>query len=304
MTEARRWLEWGLFPCFSWFDAIHKSPRSVHDFLRSGELVHGVMGWAGVFLGFWTLYTLLPLSRTFKDSLTNTQRVEWISRVVSNVNAVVMTLVSAGLVWGERSLFSTSPDGLLLDHEAVYFGSQACLLSYFVYDFMLILVFFRSISSPVSTCVHHLFSSASILLCFRMGNSHPLAIYWASAVTITEASTPLVNARWFLSFRYRDSSLYTVTGLAMLASFVLVRDAYIPYTIFVLLRDARILLKGFDVETAFQLGMIGGGSSFLVWVLNIYWTILMVRGALKILRGTGLRRAATATALNAQHKVD
>ncbi|KAK4534707.1 hypothetical protein CDCA_CDCA02G0732 [Cyanidium caldarium] len=273
---------------FTLMDALHGQPRSLASLLTSRIVWHWATLYTTLFLAALLLYQLLPISRTYRHDLSWPERAEWISRVVSNVNAVLMTVVSAALVFQEQALFTAATRRAdALDHPDIYFSSQAALLGYFVYDSLLVLLLFRSISSPLSTLLHHGSSAAAVLFCFQQGPSRPLAVYWAAAITVTEASTPLVNARWFLSFRHRHSPLYTAVGLSMLLSFLLMRVLYIPYVVLRMVEHRERILRGYDVPSAFVLGMAGGAASFALLALNLYWTGLMIRGAVKLLRASG-----------------
>jgi hypothetical protein len=259
--------------------------RTLSDLYSSGFLLYGFALWWSIFLASFLVYSVVPVSRTFRTCLSFSQKVEWISRVVSNVNAVIMVVVSSGLLqqtfW---SLIQGKVLGHALPHEASFYISQALLLSYFCYDAVLILLFMRSISSPCSSLAHHLFSALSIMFCFYIGEKQPLALIWATGIALTEVSTPLVNARWFLSFRYRERWQYKVIGLGMLVAFVLGRVIYIPVLVAGIVLAAPMYLNPGEALCAFWLGLVGSASSVTIWILNVYWTMLMLRGAWKLFK--------------------
>lgn len=286
-----------LYPLYR-LDAAFGRPRSLRAAVCTRVLPLALACWFALFIVAALLYGCVTLSRSYRHVLSPSQRIEWLTRVVSNVNALAMTLISGRLVFGERALFALPAavaggdalvagvsGGGLLDHEPVYFMSQFVFLAYFIYDLLLVLLFARSISSPATTILHHLFSIATVTFCMQEGApTRPLPIYWVAAFTVTEASTPLVNARWFLSFRHRESRAYVAVGVGMLAVFVLARAVYIPWMTVMILRRARAVLRGFDAARALVFGFVAGVSTMFVYGLNTYWTVLMVRGAIKLVR--------------------
>ncbi|KAK4529211.1 hypothetical protein CCYA_CCYA01G0068 [Cyanidiococcus yangmingshanensis] len=268
------------------FDTLDKwcaQPRCISDLYHSGFLFYGFAAWWSLFGIAALVYSLAPVSRTFRECLSSSQRAEWISRVVSNVNAAVMVSVSSVLlqqVWSAE--LQHGPSGPVLPHAASFYISHALLLCYFCYDASLILLFLRSISSPWSSLAHHVFSALSVVFCYFVGQRQPLAFIWATGIMLTEISTPLVNARWFLSFRYRERWQYKAVGLGMLLAFVVGRVLYIPLLVFAIARSAPSYLNASEALSAFWLGLVGGSASLGIWLLNVYWTMLMFRGARKL----------------------
>jgi hypothetical protein len=266
-------------------DAWYAQPRSTYDMIHSSFLFHGFVLWWSVFFIAALTYTVLPISRTYRACLSLSQRAEWISRVVSNLNAMLMVSASSILLW---QVWSAEPQGAVsgpvLPNASAFYVSQALLLAYFCYDASLILLFLRTISSPWSSLAHHLFSAMSIVFCFFIGERQPLALIWATGISLTEISTPLVNARWFLSFRYRERWQYKAVGIGMLLAFLIGRDLYIPLLVFGIIQTASKYVNPKHVLSAFWLGLVGGSSSLAIWLLNMYWTMLMLRGARKLFR--------------------
>lgn len=205
-------------------------------------------------------------------------RVEWLSRVVSNLHAAVLTPALAAAVFGDASL---AAGGRLSAGPAVH-GLLKVGLGYFIYDAVLVTAYRQTISAPGQTLFHHalVLSSVSWVLSVRL----PLATVWAALLFLTEASTPFVNQRWFMAFRHRQSGAYKVTGVAMTVAFFAARPLYIPFACVWMLRH-RVLREGLTPSQLQVLLAIGIFVTVGLYALNIYWFSLMARGLSKALRG-------------------
>jgi hypothetical protein len=105
---------------------------------------------------------------------------------------------------------------------------------------------------------------------------------WASSLFLTEASTPLVNLRWFLSeSNLKESRLYIIVGLLMTLVFFVARILFMPYTLYLLLSNPNIL-NTLSTYRAFCDGIVGGAVFVSIYILNIYWFYLMMRGLYRI----------------------
>ncbi|KAF6005475.1 hypothetical protein F1559_005079 [Cyanidiococcus yangmingshanensis] len=151
------------------FDTLDRwcaQPRCISDLYHSGFLFYGFVAWWSFFGIAALVYSLVPVSRTFRECLSSSQRAEWISRVVSNVNALVMVSVSSVLlqqVWSAE--LQHGPSGPVLPHAASFYISHALLLCYFCYDASLILLFPSfNILTVVIACAPRLLSVVCCLL--------------------------------------------------------------------------------------------------------------------------------------------
>lgn len=234
-----------------------------------------VVGWAAALAPAAALSSRLSTSYR---SLSASVRVEWLSRVVSNLHAVVLTPALAAAVFGDASLAAGGP---LSAGPAVH-GLLKVGLGYFIYDAVLVTAYRRSISAPGQTLFHHalVLSSVSWVLSVRL----PLATVWAALLFLTEASTPFVNQRWFMAIRHRQSRAYKITGVTMTVAFFVARPLYIPFACVWMLRQ-RVLREGLTASQLQVLMAIGVIATVGLYALNIYWFSLMARGLSKALRG-------------------
>ncbi|KAJ8982577.1 hypothetical protein NQ317_005048 [Molorchus minor] len=97
------------------------------------------------------------------------------------------------------------------------------------------------------------------------------------------ASTPFVSLRGILSkIGMKNSTLYVANGLIMLVIFFLCRVAMFPYVIYMYAKTIDV-----DFLTALQSLPFGCQISIIVLLLpQIYWFLLMVSGATKVLKNS------------------
>jgi len=247
-------------------------------------VVGAAAGWAAALSPSAVFST--RLSASYRE-LSPPVRVEWLSRVVSNLHAVILTPALAVTVFGDAALAAGAPfsSGPAV-HALLKVG-----LGYFLYDALLVSAYRRTISAPGQTLFHHalVLSSVSWVLYSML----PLATVWAALLFLTEASTPFVNQRWFMAFRHRQSGAYKVTGLAMTLAFFAARPLYIPFACGWMLKH-RVLYSGLASYQLQVLLAIGVTVTVGLYGLNIYWFSLMARGLVKAFRGSGGRVLAAA----------
>ncbi|KAJ8916652.1 hypothetical protein NQ315_000297 [Exocentrus adspersus] len=100
-------------------------------------------------------------------------------------------------------------------------------------------------------------------------------------VYLMEASTPFVSLRGILSkMGMKESRLYVVNGLLMLVSFFVCRVAMFPYVIHMY---AQAIGKDF-ISAVFTLPRGCLVSIAFLLLPQIYWFVLMLNGATKVLR--------------------
>ncbi|GJD12899.1 hypothetical protein Gasu2_69640 [Galdieria sulphuraria] len=213
-------------------------------------------------------------------------RSDWASRVVSSINATVGCLLFAKLVFGEEQLYRTG----VFSNSAASCGLWKLILGYFFYDSLLIVLVFEVHEAiNIQTIIHHIVVTSAVIYC--LSSRDPLAMLWASALFLTEASTPFVNLRWFLSeSNLKHTRIYVVAGLLMTLAFFVARILFMPYTLYLLLSNPNIL-NYLSTYRAFCDGIVGGSVFVSIYVLNIYWFYLMMRGLYHIGRQWLLKRS-------------
>ncbi|XP_044261056.1 TLC domain-containing protein 3A isoform X1 [Tribolium madens] len=101
-------------------------------------------------------------------------------------------------------------------------------------------------------------------------------------VYLMEASTPFVSLRGILSkIGMKSSILYVINGLVMLGTFFVCRVAMFPYVIYLYARSVDL-----DYFSAIRSLPTGCKVSIVTLLLpQVYWFLLMVKGASQVLKG-------------------
>ena len=134
-------------------------------------------------------------------------------------------------------------------------------------------------SSLESTVVHHVFGGLAFGLCARQRGP----VFWACFFIAGEASTPFVNARWFFAKTGVAGLPYVLNGALMVLVFGGVRVLPLPYSTYLIgWRDLDALRAAYGptFATIFWRVLVPINAC-----LQSYWFTLIVKGALKALKG-------------------
>uniref|UniRef100_A0A7S3DBP1 TLC domain-containing protein n=1 Tax=Palpitomonas bilix TaxID=652834 RepID=A0A7S3DBP1_9EUKA len=127
------------------------------------------------------------------------------------------------------------------------------------------------------TVFHHFLGIASLLIVFFSHCGDQLLSIWL----LTELSTIFLNIRYALYHTGHDSSLlYIVNGLLLTITFVGVR---ISLSIFTIVR-VFIMARADFVHLPLFMTVFIVSVNLSLTVLNINWSIKLVKGAMKVLR--------------------
>ena len=233
---------------------------------------------------FWALLLVPAAGLSFKfsfsyRSLATPARGEWLSRVISNIHALILLPLLNHALFNDNSLELS--DGEFWSHRMITRIVLKITLGYFLYDFLLVLVLYRTISAPIATMIHHALIILTIYCVFVF--DFPLVYIWAAGLLFTEMSTPFVNQRWFMAIRHRHSTMYKVNGLLMTLAFFIARPLFMPAFVLWIARK-EYLYTGIDKGRMNLTWIIGGGSSLVLYLLNCYWFGLMMKGLKKALK--------------------
>lgn len=237
----------------------------------------------------------LRVSASYRQSSAST-RADWLSRVNSNLHAVGATVGFYFAVFCEPSggLHDGGPFAMRAAFRILlYFG-----LGYFLADALIVLCFAGSISSPGSTLMHHALCASSVL--YVLAQDMPLTYVWCGLMFLTEASTPFVNQRFFMSIRHREQRRYMLTGTLMTLAFVLVRPVGIPL-MFVWMWHQPALIATADPLRLPVIYRVGFVFTTVLYGLNIHWSYLMISGLLRAVKQKtrGKPRPENATGISA-----
>lgn len=207
-------------------------------------------------------------------NLRSMSSVEWNSRTVSSLHAVIVGLfclyilqfddaVNADPVWGDPTLVKIN---------------VAITTGYLASDMLLLCYYWRAIGDAYFI-IHHL---AALFACYYVLGEGMLP-YFANFRLLAEFSTPCVNQRWFFEvLGYAKSSTPNmINGLAMTLTFFLVRVAVMPFYY-----SRMWAVIGSE---AYYRVTPGGraawiGPSLCLDVMNLMWMHKMARGCLRVLK--------------------
>jgi len=207
-------------------------------------------------------------------SLKPTHTVEWNSRTVSTLHAMIVGFfclyillfddgVNADPIWGDPTLVKIN---------------VAITTGYLVSDMLLLCYYWRAIGD-VYFIIHHLTGLFAAYYVLEEG----MLPYFANFRLLAEFSTPCVNQRWFFEVLgyAKASTPNMVNGFAMTIAFFLVRVAVMPF--YYNRMWAVIGSEGYYKVT------LGGrtswiGCSLCLDVMNLIWMHKIACGCLRVLR--------------------
>jgi hypothetical protein len=196
------------------------------------------------------------------------QSVEWDSRGVSNIHAIITFACASYAIFFE---------GITTDYN-IFKVSQTLVptlsfsLGYFLYDFFLVLKYF---SEDKGMILHHIIA----IVCFSASCFYRAGYLFCLFYLFTEISTPFVNQRvYFSEANMRESNLYLANGFMMWLTFLLFRIPMvfvIPVFLFRTMHDFYAVPR-----FLFVLCMI---NYVLISFLNIMWFYKISQGLFKAL---------------------
>jgi hypothetical protein len=241
----------------------------------------------GSSLFFTFLYRLCHpfMMRFFRDSYGNLKRedqVEWNSRAVSNVHALIAVVGSLYVLF-----WSESADEYIDEIDVNYgctMGAYCLTLSmgYFIYDTILVLLHYKQLGGT-GVMFHHI----SAIIAVGINNVYRKFMLFPLIFAVTEITTPFVNQRYFLDKAdMKSRKRYTVNGLLMWLGFVVVRCSMIPISIYILYVQSEAMVKGMPlfVRIAVYAQIVNLST------LNSYWTYKITQGLIKALKSASKKR--------------
>ncbi|KAJ8270324.1 hypothetical protein GJAV_G00113010 [Gymnothorax javanicus] len=232
----------------------------VLSFLVFQGLFHAVSPWASS-----------HVSSGFRQ-LTRKQKIEWNSRTVSTLHALVVGVfciyillfdhaINLDPVWGDATLVKIN---------------VAITTGYLISDLFLILYYRDAIGDKLFV-VHHL---AALCACYYVLGKGVLP-YFANFRLLAEFSTPCVNQRWFFEVLGYDKSSKEnlANGILMAVTFFLVRIMVMPFYYF-------RMYSVFGMQAVYSVSL-GGRiawilSSFCLDIMNLMWMLKIARGCCKV----------------------
>ncbi len=192
-------------------------------------------------------------------SLDPDKQVEWDSRVVSTIHAIVSFIL--GYI-----CFFVHPESMLghtLPWQAVFgvveFRDYALMITsgYLFYDLLLCLRF-SSLGDRLILCHHVL-----ILVAFGVGVSTTVGTFYMAALLLNEASTPFTNLNFALaSCLLQNTMLYKVNGVCLWVSFLVCIFTFGYFDFFFLLSNCLWVIDGLSTLLCYTILFAPGVPHF------------------------------------------
>jgi len=122
---------------------------------------------------------------TLYIGLSESQKLEWNSRVVSSAHAAVVTFRALFVV-----LFK-HPKDLVWGGDAFAFHTIAITTGYIVADLIMLMIYQKKIGGTWGIVIHHAITIQAYMLCLVKG----YLVYFANYKLLAEASTVFLNLR-------------------------------------------------------------------------------------------------------------
>ncbi|KAL9650834.1 hypothetical protein ABK040_001884 [Willaertia magna] len=222
------------------------------------------------------------LSSTFRKKIfyDHKERKEWNSRVVSNIHAIITSIVSLyclmTVYWSDHN--EDKSTSLLSRKSNACFFLLSYSVGYFIYDLIIVITNYPHLGG-IETVLHHSVSIIALLSSSVWEECIVILVY----MELTEISTPFVNQRYFFSLTdMRSSKLYVYNGLAMWLSFGIVRISLCFYLPYLFWTESKTMCT-------YPLGWIIGIQVLFCTIsgLNIYWFYKITTGLINIAFGGG-----------------
>ncbi|EFC38560.1 predicted protein [Naegleria gruberi] len=170
---------------------------------------------------FFVFYALSSVIFSTFKTLDFSKKMDWVSRLVSNFHAIVSFC-------GALYAILTYPCYLTWNFSCYDNGigelTMRYTIGYFCYDLLLILAFYKKLGS-IGMVLHHVFGILGWGLILSYGSFSFVALMF----TLTEATTPFVNQRWFLyECKMKETSLYAAFGFLLWLAWSIVRVPLVP----------------------------------------------------------------------------
>ncbi|XP_042478422.1 TLC domain-containing protein 4-B-like isoform X1 [Macadamia integrifolia] len=208
-------------------------------------------------------------------ALTKIQRIEWSNRGISTFHAIFITIMSLYFV-----IFSD----LFSDHRLaglVIFRSSTLStfilgvsVGYFLVDLGMIFWFYPSLGG-MEYVLHHLISLVAVAYSMLSGEGQ----LYTYMVLISEATTPAINLRWYLSTSgMKRSSAYLVNGVVIFFAWLVARLLLFTYIFYhVYLHSHQVM----QMQPLVRLMVFGVPS--VLFIMNLLWFAKIVKGLKKTL---------------------
>ncbi|CAF1149274.1 unnamed protein product [Rotaria sp. Silwood1] len=236
------------------------------------------------FIVFTSLYKFVNpvlsnlLVKNYKN-LTETQQIDWNTRINSSINSIVVGTICVYMMIADCGL-NANP---LVYKSYLLKTNLSIVIGYLLSDTIIGIIHYKNIGDPFSLA-HHFVSIYAFVYVLTL-NVMP---YFANFRLLAELSTPSVNIRWFLdALKYpRTSKIFILNGLFMTIVFFFVRIFAMPIYWWKVYTVAITPLWSQMGHFRFILIVV----CVVLDVINLYWFSKMFRGCVKILTAASEKR--------------
>jgi hypothetical protein len=264
---------------------VYTSPRPYNcaaGTLVVGEGVYENALWTVLFAGLWellncasaTLLPLLPVVAVRYRTLLYGQRALWNIKFVNTCFACAVVPLALYCVYVDEALQRSPLNGT----SAVVRFAANLTAGFFVWDTYVVLKYYNDWGPQ------YLLHAAFCLVTYATIALGQIGVTNAFCALFYEASTPFLNIRWFMRqllnpekhHEGRLLQLWQLNNVLFVVVFVGVRfvyGSYLTYSVLRMVRDETCLPTWTRVSSTVSIG-----SSY---VLNTFWTTLVVRNAMR-----------------------
>lgn len=228
------------------------------------------------FVFFLSLFKFISPALSAKLSrgyslLSNEQKVDWNTRLISTVHATVVSSMCAySLIYNDE----ISEEPIWWDAPMVR-TSCAIVVGYMAADLVIMTIHYKQVGE-----VFYFFHHGASMYAYYYVMTYGVLPYFANYRLIAEFSTPFVNQRWFLAVLgySKTSPVFVANGVAMAATFFAVRIAVIPpywhkvYTVYG--------TEGFNRLGYIQMVLVV--TCAILDVINLFWFYKIYVGCQKV----------------------
>ncbi|KAK9915790.1 hypothetical protein WJX75_004146 [Coccomyxa subellipsoidea] len=207
-----------------------------------------------------------------KQRIRRKDQVEWHSRVISSVHALVLCL---GSLMCYLELQNKSREALVSGYAVWPDVFARIFLGYLCYDTTNMLIYYKYLGDKSAIIHHVIFACAAA---YVLG--HSIMAFPFVWLALCEISTPSLNLRWHLAvIGQKDGTLYVANGVLLTILFFASRVVSYGAGMWHLwgLRDVWAAPGQDPLNTALV------GLFFLGYVLNLYWMQAILNGVLRAL---------------------
>eukprot|EP00002_Diphylleia_rotans_P008361 TRINITY_DN1816_c0_g1_i1.p1 TRINITY_DN1816_c0_g1~~TRINITY_DN1816_c0_g1_i1.p1 ORF type:complete len:276 (+),score=49.04 TRINITY_DN1816_c0_g1_i1:48-875(+) len=243
---------------------VLRGPSILEDFVNSEQTRLVGISLALYTAAYWLMFTIFSATWPTFQKLSKGDQVEWVTRINSNVNAMISVVGSITLLRSESNVWTS-----------LVTGNDRCdplfcvFLGYMLYDLFAVLWNARHLRNTAGSIAHHVVAAGSCLVALWSKILYLFGLFFL----LTEFSTPFINNHWFIkSLNWTQGALYYLNGFSGMFFFFLFRIAGQIYLL-------TYLYSLWDDMARLPLHLSGYFVANLVVLifLNSYWFTKMVQ---------------------------